>query len=129
MSLSSETSASVKQPIRDHGFHKFLHKKLMIPRQLVQPFLIAVKIVGGLSQYRLRKQLAEEIVTSNKEVMVIPHEDGYRFFGPDDLQGIKEVVSYCTKVYQESKNQFSPEYLQKHPPPTKRQRKQAAKAA
>jgi hypothetical protein len=115
MSLSSETSTSVKQPIADNGFHKFLHKKLRIPRQMVQPFLIAVKIAGGSSQYRLRKQLAEEIIASNKEMLVIPHEDGYRLFGPDDIQGTGEVVSYCTKIYEESKKRFSQEYLQKHP--------------
>jgi len=115
MSASSENSEMVKQPVRQNRLHKLLHKNLGIPRSLTQPFLLAVRIAGSPSQYWLRKRMAQEVVKTSKQIMSIPEKEGYRFFEPDDIEGIRQIVSYCTTVYQESRKAFSQEYFQKHP--------------
>ena len=115
MSSSTENSEMVKQPIRLNRLHKLLHKNLGIPRSLTQPFLLAVRIAGSPSQYWLRKRMAQEVVKTSKQLMSIPEKDGYRFFEPGDVEGIRQIVSYCTKVYQESRKTFSQEHLQQHP--------------
>lgn len=115
MSASSENFEMGTQPIRQNRLHKLLHKNLRIPRSLTQPFLLAVRIAGSPSQYWLRKRMAREIVKTSQKLMNIPEKDGFRQFGPDDIEGIGQIVSYCTTVYQESRKAFSQEYLQKHP--------------
>lgn len=115
MVASSENSEMVKQPIRKNRLHKFLHKRLGIPRNVVQPFLTTLKILGSPHQYRLRKQLAKDIMAEGKSCLFIPEEDGYRIFGPEDFREIGPIVRYCAKVYQDSRKTFSDEYLQKHP--------------
>ena len=115
MNPSTDISEMVQQPIRQNWLHKVLHKYLRIPRHMIQPFLMAVKIAGSPGQYRLRKRWAEKSVASNKTRLIIPNKDGYRLFEGDDIPGIDSLVRYCTKVYHESRTLFSPEYLQKHP--------------
>lgn len=115
MNPSTDTPETVKQPIRQNWLHKLLHKHLRIPRQMIQPFLMAGKIARSPGQYRLRKRLAQENVATNKKRMIIPDKDGYRFFEADDIPEIDSLVEYCTMVYHESRKLFSPEYLQKHP--------------
>ena len=82
---------------------------------MIQPLLMAVKIVGSPREYRLRKRLAEKNVATSKMRMTIPDKDGYRFFEADEIPGIDSLVRYCTMVYYESRKLFPPEYLQKHP--------------
>jgi hypothetical protein len=115
MPSSSKTIDVLAQPIRQNRLHKFLHKKLGIPRNIVQPFLTTFKIIGSPHQYRQRKQLAKDILAEGKQRLFIPEEDGYRIFGPDDFQEIGPIVRYCAKVYQESRETFAAESLQKHP--------------
>ena len=115
MPSSSNTVDVPAQPIRQNRLHKFLHKKLGIPRNIVQPFLTTFKILGSPHQYRLRKQLAKDIMAEGKQRLFIPEEDGYRIFDPDDFQEIGPIVRYCAKVYQESRETFAAESLQKHP--------------
>ena len=59
--------------------------------------------------------MAREIVKTSKQLMNIPQKDGFRLFGPDDIEELGQIVNYCTTVYQESRKAFSQEYLQKHP--------------
>jgi hypothetical protein len=59
--------------------------------------------------------LAKDIRAEGKQRLFIPEEDGYRIFAPDDFQEVGPIVRYCAKVYQESRETFSAEYLQKHP--------------
>ena len=115
MSLSSENSEMVKQQIRQNRLYKVLHKNLRIPPWVVRPFYSALKIAGSPTQYRLRKRLAKEIVATTKSQIAIPDTDGYRLFGPDDIEGIDCIVRYCETVYQKSREAFPPEYFQKHP--------------
>jgi len=115
MPSSSNNVDVPAQSIRQNRLHKFLHKKLGISRNIVQPFLTTFKIIGSPHQYRLRKQLAKDIMAEGKRRLFIPEEDGYRIFDPDDFQEIGPIVRYCAKVYQESRETFSAEYLQKHP--------------
>ncbi|MFZ1746529.1 MAG: hypothetical protein WAU17_11450, partial [Nitrospirales bacterium] len=115
MSLTSEQSAVVKQPIRQNRLYKILHKNLRIPPWVVRPFYRALKITGSPTQYRLRKQLAREIIATTKPLITIPDRAGYRLFGPDDIEGIDCIVRYCETVYQQSREAFPPEYFQKHP--------------
>jgi hypothetical protein len=120
MSSSSENSDMVKQPIREsrfykHRLYKLLHKKLRIPQKVVQPFRSALKIAVSPAQYRLRKRLAREIVATTKSLITIPDRDGYRFFGPEDIQEIDGIVKYCATVYQKAREAFPSEYFQKHP--------------
>ncbi|MCZ6801724.1 MAG: hypothetical protein O7F12_14685 [Nitrospirae bacterium] len=115
MNPSTDIPEMEKQPIRQNWLHKLLHKHLRIPRPMIQPFLMAVKIAGSPGQYRLRKRYAKESLASTKKRLIIPNKDGYRFFEGDDIPGIDALVRYCTRVYEESRTLFSPEYLQKHP--------------
>ena len=115
MPSSSNNVDVPAQSIRQNRLHKFLHKKLGIPRNIVQPFLSTFKILGSPHQFRLRKQLAKDIMAEGKRRLFIPEEDGYRIFDPDDFQEIGPIVRYCAKVYQESRKTFAAEYLQKHP--------------
>lgn len=115
MPLSSENSEMVKQAIRQNRLHKVLHKNLRIPPWVIRPFYRALKITGSPTQYRLRKRLAGEIVTSTKPRITIPDRAGYRLFGPDDIEGTDRIVRYCEAVYQQSREAFPPEYFQKHP--------------
>ena len=85
------------QSIRQNRLHKFLHKKLGIPRNIVQPFLSTFKVLGSPHQFRLRKQLAKDIMAEGKRRLFIPEEDGYRIFAPDDFQEIGPIVRYCEK--------------------------------
>ncbi len=115
MSLTSEQSAVVKQPIRQNRLNKLLHKNLRIPQWVVRPFYSALKIACGPIQYRLRKQLAREIIATSKSLIAISGRDGYRLFGPDDIKGTDFIVRYCQAEYQKSREAFPPEYFQKHP--------------
>jgi hypothetical protein len=115
VSVLSEHPPTITQPIRKNRLYKFLHKRLRIPQGVVQPFRSALKIAGSPTQYRLRKRLAREIVATTKSLIIIPDRDGYRFFGPDDIQSIDGIVRYCQAVYREAREAFPPEYFQKHP--------------
>ena len=115
MSLSSENSEMVAQPIRQNRLYKVLHKKLRIPLRVIQPFHSVLKIAGSPAQYRFRKRLAREIITNTRSLITIPDRTGYRLFGADDIQEIEGIVRYCQTVYQESREAFPPEYFQKHP--------------
>jgi len=115
MPSSSNNVDVPAQSIRQNRLHKFLHKKLGISRNIVQPFLSTFKILGSPHQFRLRKQLAKDIMAEGKRRLFIPEEDGYRIFAPDDFQEIGPIVRYCAKVYQESRETFAAEFLQKHP--------------
>ena len=86
MPTYSENFEMPTQPIRKNRLHKFLHKNLKIPRSLTQPFLLAGRIAGNPSQYWLRKRMAREIVKTSKQLMNIPQKDGFRLFGPDDIE-------------------------------------------
>lgn len=105
----------VTQPIRKYRLYKILHKSLRIPLKVIQPFHSALKIAGSPTQYRLRKRLAKEIVTSDNSLFSVPDKDGYRFFGYDDFQVIDGIVKYCQNVYREAREAFPSEYFQKHP--------------
>ena len=113
MPSSSSNVDAQPQSIRQNRLHKFLHKKLGIPRNVVQPFLSTFKILGSPHQFRLRKQLAKDIMAEGKQRLFIPEEDGYRIFAPDDFQEIGPIVRYCAKVYEELRETSSAEYLQK----------------
>ena len=115
MKPSTNTTEKVTQPIRQNWLHKLLHKYLKIPQAMIQPLLRTVKIARSPRQYWLRKRLAQENVATSKKRMIVPDKDGYRLFGPDDIEGIGQIVNYCTRVYQESRKTFSQEYLQKDP--------------
>jgi len=115
MSASSESSEMAKQSIRQNRFYKVLHKNLRIPQWVVRPFYSALKIAVSPTQYLLRKRLAREIVATTKSLISIPDSEGYRLFGPDDIEGTDYIVRYCSTVYQESREAFPPEYFQKHP--------------
>ena len=115
MQRDKEVSTFIAQAIRENPLPKFLHKKLKIPRHVIQPFLEAGKIARHPRQYLLRKQLAKEIVAADKTLLVIPDRDGFRLFGPEDIEGIGEVVRHCSEVYETSRHAFSAEYFQRHP--------------
>lgn len=51
MSLSSEHSEMVKQPIRQNRLYKVLHKHLRIPPWVVRPCYRALNIAGSPTQY------------------------------------------------------------------------------
>lgn len=82
---------------------------------MIQPFLIVGRIVKNPTQYQLRKRLAKEILATTKQIPVISHKEGYRFFGPDEISGTSHLVSYCRQVFEESCRENPLEDLQKHP--------------
>ena len=82
---------------------------------MIRPFYRALKITGSPTQYRLRKRLAGEIVAIAKPRMTTPDRAGSRLFGPDDIEGTDCIVRYCGTVYQQSREDFPPEYFQKYP--------------
>ena len=98
-----------------HKFHKFLHKKLRVPRWAGYSSLSAAKAVLHPNEHRLRRQAAKEIIAATSDAAAISRLEGYRFFGPDDYPGVQDVIDYCTKVYQESRETFSPEFFVKNP--------------
>ena len=91
--------------------HKFLHKKLRVPRRAGYSSLSAAKVAFHPNEHRLRRQAARELIATTPDAAAISRLEGYRFFGPDDYPGIQQVVDYCTKVYQESR----PEFFAKNP--------------
>jgi hypothetical protein len=114
-SSASEPSGIVTQPIRKNQFYKILHKRLRIPLWMIQPIHGALRIAGSPLQYRLRKRLAKEIITSANPRITIPNKEGYRLFRPEDIQAIDGIVRYCQTIYREAREAFPSKYFQKHP--------------
>ena len=111
--LSSERS---KEPINStHRLHKFLHKRLKIPQELLQPFLSATRIVGHPAEYLLRKRWAKEILTDGSQRIQVPQKSGYQFFSADEIPDIPEIVQYCTEIFEQSRRNLPPDYFQNNP--------------
>ncbi len=114
--VSESTSELRKQPISaTHRLHKFLHKRLKIPQTMLQPFLSAGRIASNPSEYFLRKRLAQEIVTSSCSRIQVDQKAGYHFFSQDDFPGIKDIVQYCTKIFENSRKDLPADYFQNNP--------------
>lgn len=105
-----------KQPISaTHTLHKFLHKRLKIPQGMIQPFLSAARIAGNPTQYFLRKRLAKEVLTDSASKIRVSQKDGYHFFSQGDIPGIQDIVQYCTKIFEKSRQNLPPDYFQNNP--------------
>ena len=83
--------------------YQLLHERLRLPRHLGQPALSAVKIASHPGQYWLRRRIAADLIATTQEAAAMPHVAGYRFFGPDDYAGVREVVDYCTRLYRKAR--------------------------
>ena len=105
-----------KHPISaTHRLHKFLHKKLKIPQGMLQPFLSAARIAVNPTEYSLRKRLAKEIMADGGRRIQISQKDGYHFFSQDDIPGIKDIIPYCTRIFEESRKNLPPDFFQNNP--------------
>lgn len=113
---TESASENGKKPISaTHRLYKLLHKRLRIPQGMLQPFLCAARIARNPSEYFLRKRLAKEIMADSGRRIQIPQKDGYHFFSQDDIPGIKDIIPYCTKIFEESRKNLPPDFFQNNP--------------
>ena len=100
----------LERPIRTQPIHKLLHKKLRIPQRVVQPILSAAKIAVHTGQYRLRRDLARELVASGQPATAPPAASGFRLFAPGEFEGACEVAALCEEIYGKKRPLLSAEY-------------------
>lgn len=105
----------IPQPIPGRALQKVLNKGLRLPLSVVHPAIRGVKIAASPGQYRLRRQLAERIRSELSESARIPWQQGHRFFGPDDLPGVRAAVNLCTELFEKPETASRRASFQRNP--------------
>ena len=111
----TEAYRRIAQPVPGRALQNALNKGLRLPLRIVHPVVRAVKIAASPAQCRLRRQLAAGIRAELAEGARIPLEQGHRFFGPDDLPGLREVVTRCSDLFEEPETASRRTSFQRNP--------------
>jgi CMP-N-acetylneuraminic acid synthetase len=88
------------QPLRGRPLHRLLWKRLRLPRRLVHSLLSAAKVALNPVQFRLRRQLAEEIGSPSRSLGAIPPSQGYLRFAAGKLPGADAAARRCAEIFE-----------------------------